>query len=346
MQNYNSKFKIIKKTFYFLLVFLSFNFLLLSFHHIFAQDVSSITVYPTIQDIQVNPGEKTRAQVSFRNSSDTVATGDVRVADFIIVDKTGRTEIIEGAKVKPKYSASSWVKLSDDFIAIPKNETVTVNLFITPPAELTACGYYALVYFESNPGTIKKLGGVTESVSTVTSKIGAIVNFTTEGRICQESVSITKLDGPKFLEYGPISVTVDLLNSGDIHLTPKGTVFATNLLDGYVDQQTLKEQRIFPESVKEYQQTLGGKWMLGRYKVTTNVVYGQKTPKTVSQTIYVWVFPWRVATMIILTLIIVIFLIRSAINKIVKKEVFLEQEIKEEKAEIDKLRETLKRRQD
>ncbi len=310
-----------------------------------AQDVTSITVFPAVQDVKVTPGEKTRAQVTFYNRSDQVTVGDVKVADFVVVDKQGKTEIIEDPKLKPKYSASSWVRLSDDFIAIPKNESVGLNLFITPPNDLTSCGYYALVYFQPNPGVIKRLGAKTESASAITSKIGAILNFTVQGKQCQELVSITNLSAPFFSEYGPVPVTLDLLNNGDIHLSPKGTVFATNVLGAYVDQQSLKELRIFPERTKEYQLTLGGKWMLGRYKIVSNISYGQ-TPKTASAIAYVWVFPWRVALLVALTLIVLYLLVKSAFDRMNKKEAFLEKEIEEEKEEIEKLREALKKRQE
>jgi len=334
------------KLFRLFLASLTFTFLLaFSLVKVHAQDITSITVFPAVQDIKVMPGEKTRAQVTFYNKSGEVTVGDVKVADFVVVDKQGKTEIIEDPKLKPKYSASSWIKLSDDGIAIPKNESVTLNLYITPPNDLTSCGYYALVYFQPNPGAVKRLGTSSEAGSNITSKIGALLNFVVQGKQCKEFVSISNLTAPAFLEYGPVPVTLELRNNGDIHLSPKGTVFATNLFGAYVDQQSLKELRIFPERTKEYQLALGGKWMFGRYKIASNISYGQ-TPKTTSSTTYVWVFPWRAGLLFVLTMILIYLLAKSTIDRVYKKEAVLEKEIEEEKAEIDKLREALKKRRD
>lgn len=325
---------------------LIFAFLLLTFP-VKAQETVAYTVFPAVQDIKVTPGQKTRAQIQFRNNSDTLSIGNIKVADFIVIDKSGSTQILEDQLLKPKYSASSWIKLSDETnVAIPKNEIVTITLYITPPPVLTSCGYYALVYYQPNPSAVKRLGAANqEAASSVTTKIGGLLNFVVEGKQCQENMFISQIKSPGFLEYGPVSLTVDLANTGDIHLTPSGYATMTNMFGSFVDQQNFKEQRIFPSKAKQYELSLGQKWMFGRYKVTLTAVYGA-SHKRLTDTVYVWVLPWRVGLIILLAAIIIFTLIRNFYKKIINKEISLEKEINQEKEEIAKLREALKKRKD
>ncbi len=312
----------------------------------FAQDTAAYSVFPAVQDIKVTPGVKTRAQVQFRNNSDSLAIGTVKVADFIITDKKGTTQIIEDSTLKPTYSASSWITLSDTTnVAIPARQSVLITMYITPPPVLTSCGYYAMVYYEPNPAAIKRLGTGQEAATSVTTKIGALLNFVAQGRQCNENMSFSQVNFPSFLEYGPIPLSIDLANNGDIHLSPTGYATLTNLFGSYVDQQNLPDRRIFPGKIKNYELSLGHKWMFGRYKITLLASYGSNNQR-LTDTVYVWVLPWRVMLVVLLTLVILFVLGRNFYTKLMKKESVLEEEITEEKAEIEKLREALKKRKD
>lgn len=308
-----------------------------------AQEISTITVFPAVQDIKVNPGERTRTQIQFRNASDEVISGQIKVADYVIGDKNGTPYLIEDQALKPKYSASSWIKPADDFIAIPKNEIVGVNMTITPPRELTSCGYYALVYFQPDAGQLKRLGGEEKSsASQVTTKIGALINFVVNNKTCIENIEISKLEGATFQEYGPISINYDLLNTGDIHLSPRGLVNLTDFLGKYVDSQTLKEQRIFPERAKEYKASIGQKWMIGKYKINVSASYGDG--KTVNRSIYVWVFPWKIALAVLLSIIVITLIVKNMMNAYTRKEAALEAEVKKEREEIEELKKQIRKR--
>jgi len=262
-----------------------------------AVDATSITVYPTIQDIKVTSGIEIRTQINFRNGGNKTLMGNIKVADYEVIDKQGSIRLIENENMKPKYAASSWLTLLDDFIAIPKGETVPVTIVIIPPPDLTACGYYSLVYFQ--PSEKSELDYLN-----VSTKIGGFLNFIVDNKTCNEKISITHVDTPTFLENGPIPIAFALLNQGDIHLTPSGFISASDILKQFVDQKSIKEMKIFPEKEKEYSASVGKKWMFGRYKILINVSYGLTVPKTISKIVYVWVFPWKIFILILLALIV------------------------------------------
>ena len=84
--------------------------------------------------------------------------------------------------------------------------------------------------------------------------------------------------------------------------------------------------------------------MIGKYKVDLTGSYGD-TGQALTAVSYVWVFPWKVALVIILTIIIMIFIANKLYKNIVVKETTLEEELKEEHEEIEKLKQQLRKRE-
>lgn len=303
-----------------------------------------LTVFPAIQDKEVTPGEKTRIQIQFRNSGEDPIPGVVGVADYVITDKTGTPRLVENGKIKPKYGAASWIKPAVGRITLPANDFVTVDLYVTVPKDISSCGHYAVVYFETEPNSVPlTIGGNRESASVITNKIGGLVNFTTSSLNCTENAQLNNFKLPQFLEHGPVTVNFDILNLSDAHITPQGVVIAQNMLGRNIDQQTLKEQRIFPEAAKSYTSKIGEKWMIGKYTFTVMASYGTQN-KRLTQTVSVIIFPWKEVAIGILGLIIIILLLHKAFKNVTHKEQELRAELVREQSEIEQLKEQLKKR--
>lgn len=309
-----------------------------------AQDVLPLTVGPARQQIIVNPGEQAAFTIRYYNQSDTNIAGLVKVADFVVQDKEGSPRIVDDATLaSPKYSGSAWVTLPADRISIPAQDKTTLQASLSVPADARPGGRYISVYFEPAIGVPQALGA--QSMGTGTApRIAALIYVRVAGPIT-ESAMVSNMFAKSFYEYGPIEVTSEILNRGDYHIRPRGVISISDTLGGIADQSPLKEENIFPDAARSYLNTLGTKWMVGRYKISLVGTFGEQG-QALERSIYVWVFPWKVATVILLSIIITILLFRNFYRKIVMKEATLEQEIEHEKEEIEKLREELKRRKE
>jgi len=312
----------------------------------FAQSKVDLTVYPAVVEQEIKPGTPSRFLLQFKNNSDTLINGNIKVADYIISDKQGTPILVEGQQLSLKYAAAKWLTPLDSQIAIPPNDYTTVNVTINPPQEVGPCGHYAIVYFE--PFELPAVGGAKSkaatSESSVINKIGALINLRTVSKTCKEDMSVLGFTVPQFLEYGPVKVTFDLYNKGDVHITPSGTLTVANLMNSEVDSVGIKEQRIFPETAKSYEATVGQGFMMGRYSITLQGKYGNANLPFVKMA-YIWVFPWRAALVILLTLIILGIIARAVYKNIVVKESSLEEELSDEKKEIEKLKKELGKRE-
>lgn len=340
MKNKNLKLKIKKIFFQFAIFYLLFTIS----SPVFAQTTLPLTVIPARHQIEVEPGEKYSLTVNFYNQSESPISGFFQVADFIVVDEKGTIQLIENPDDAPvKYSASKWVNLLYNKATLPANEKVSLQVDINVPKDAHPGGRYLAIFFQSAE-TLKKQNENKEEAGSGTSlRISSLVYIKVKGEI-KEKALISRFFAPNFLEYGPIKITTDILNRGDYHITPRGVFTLTNYFGAAVDQKTLKEKNIFPETSRNYQVELGKKWLIGRYKIDFLGSYGEKG-QALTAAIYVWVFPWRIALIIVLTLIIVYLVATNLYKSLIVKEASLEEEIKKEKEEIERLKKQLEKRE-
>ena len=303
-----------------------------------AQSILPLTVAPARQQVTINPGEDTPITVKFYNQSDAPLSGFVKVADFVVQDDKGTPTLVEDStQVSPKFSGSAWVTLPYDRMTIAPNDRTIVQASLKVPANARPGGRYVAIYFEPT----SPLTQVGEAGASITPRIVSLLYVRVNGPIT-EYAFISDLFAQSFREYGPIAVTAQISNKGDYHIRPRGTFTLSNMF-GTTEQSTLNEVNIFPDALRTYTASIGSKWMLGRYQITLTAQYGDKA-QTIERSIYVWVFPWRVALVILLSLIILILLGRSVYKGVVLRESSLEEELSREREEIEKLKHELHKR--
>lgn len=338
MKNSNFKFQILKIII--CLLFVSWKLFLGT--SVKAQTSLPLTVIPARNQIEVEPGEKISLSINFYNQSTESISGFFKAADFIVDDNQGTPRLIEDYSLAPvKYSASQWVNLLYDRATLPANEKVNLQVDIKVPNDARPGGKYVAVFFESIGTTPNQTNTNKEAGSGTAVRIASLIYIKVKGPITEKAI-ISRFFAPSFFEYGPIKITTDILNRGDYHIAPRGAITLTNMLGGLVDQKVIKEKNIFPDSLRNYQVELGKKWLVGRYKVNLSASYGANG-QALTAAAYVWVFPWRVAIVILLTLIIIILFASNLYKNFVKKELSLEEEIAKEKEEIEKLKEQLRK---
>jgi hypothetical protein len=338
MRKNTSIFKII------LIVILATTYYLLATNYSYAQQAVNMTVVPPQQDISANPGEETRIQIKFLNKTDEPISGYIKKADFLVLDKEGTPTLFDSSAANNRFTASSWLTPSEDKVTIAANNQYISTVYIKVPKDAYPCGHYASIYFEP---VAPSLGGQEikmESASSVAFRLSSLIYFNIKG-VCRENAYVSKITASQFLEYGPIKVDLDILNRSDYYVTPQVALQSINMLNNPVTTQVLPLKNIFPDMMRNYSADLGSKWMIGRYKIALSGGYG-KMGKSLTAYTYVWVFPWRFAIIILLALLVIILVGKSIIDQMNKKSNILEHEIAEEKAEIEKLREALKKRSD
>lgn len=310
---------------------------------------SQIAVAPSRQELVIDPGEVKAINVKFINQEDTPISGLLKAVDFIVEDKEGTPTFLEETititgttLISPRFSAASWVSLPYDRITIAGKDQVTVNAKITAPPDARPGGRYLAIYFEPGGTLPEKIGVPREAASPVAMKIAGLVYIRVSGPITEDAY-VVRFAAPRFSEYGPIPITTEILNRGDYHIRPLGTITLTNMLGREVDKVELKEANIFPDVSRIFENEVGQRWMWGKYKAQLAATFGEQG-KALTATVFFWVFPWKLASAIILAIIILVLLLTTFYRRIKHRQEELELKLAEEEKEIAELKEKLEKR--
>ncbi len=309
-----------------------------------AQSRLPMTVAPARQEITINPGESSAVNIRFYNFSESPVSGIIKVADFIVDNSQGTPRIIEDfSQLSPRFSAQAWATIPYDQITIAANDKVSLQAKINVPIDARPGGRYLAVYFEPTVSVPQAVGAEKEAGTGVSVRIASLIYLRVAGPIAEKAL-ISRFFAPGFFEYGPIKVETQVMNRGDLHIRPRGVITMTNVFGAPVDQINIKEENIFPDVVRNYESSLGKKWMMGKYKLSLTASYGDQG-QVLERFIYVWVFPWRVALAVVLTIIVLGLLVSNFYKNIIVKETSLEEELKKEKDEIEKLKQMLRKKE-
>jgi len=308
-----------------------------------AQQILPLSVIPPKQEVLINPGETYTTEVKFSNQSDTNITGTVTVSDFIVEDSSGtpvfldNPQVIGTTTIAAKYSPAKWTTLGVDRAMIQSKSNFAIPVTISVPKNAAPGGRYVAVLFQPN-NDITVNGNSQGQIQAVKIRLASLIYIRVAGPIT-ESASVIKFQAPGFLEYGPVLVATSVMNNGDYHVTPQGTVTMVDMFGRTIAKADLDSKNIFPGTSRDYTTILGEKLMFGKFNLTLNATYGENNDKVLTSSLVLWIFPWKVATAILLGLVIIILVIVLSYKRFVKREKKLVEELKEEHTELEALKE-------
>lgn len=263
-----------------------------------AQEViRTMTITPPTASFELNPGDTAEGQMKLINDSPNPITFNVGVQDYIVVDTIGTPNILPPNTLNAKYSAASWIGVTPSRFTVMPGQRQTVDYFIQIPRDAKPGGHYAAAIYTADSKTEQQTG------SAVSAQIGTLFYVTVKGPVT-ENASVTKFFTNSFQEYGPVKILTQIKNMGGLHISPKGTVQVTGLF--FNKTQDLPTHNIFPETSRDFENIFGSNLMIGRYKAVLLASYGINNNLPLTATLYFWVFPWRLALVIVLAAIAII----------------------------------------
>lgn len=277
-----------------------------------------LEISPPLIDLKADPGQTITTQVKVRNVTKDTLVVKAQYEDFVAGDEEGHAKVLLDEKDKSPYSIKDWLNTPSS-VTLASGERKTVDISIVVPKDASPGGHYGIVRFTGAPPELED-SGVSLSAS-----IGTLILVNVSGNVTQSAKIVelfTSQKGKKagFFEYGPVSITTRLENTGNIHFKPKGTVQVTNMLgkNVYVGQFNSDNRNVLPGSIRRFEQTLDKKLMFGRYKVRADVVYGTDN-QIASQTTTFWVIPYKLIAIILLAVILLVIALRQYNKFIIKR---------------------------
>ncbi len=256
-----------------------------------------LTIVPPSKEYTVNPGDKFEGDLKLINDSNTSLTFNAGTQDFIVEDTHGTPTILPAGTLGKRFSAAAWIGLVPGIFTVAPHEKIVIHYYLQIPSDARPGGHYAAIVYSPT-----ELIGDKGTGTAVQTQLGTLFSIDVNGPITEQAV-VTNFSSNKFQEYGPVHIMTQIHNYGDLHIKPKGSIAITNMWGKRVATLPLDEHNIFPTAARDFVNVFDSKWMIGKYTAQLLASYGRKNNLPLVATISFIVFPWKIALIIILTII-------------------------------------------
>ncbi len=259
-----------------------------------ATPAEAATVGPTKIQLNANPGQTIEGQIFLKNDG---TQSQIFYPSF----ETFREQ--NGSKTfsTTPSDLTSWFKLPSS-VTLAGGESRSIPFSLTVPKKASPGGHYAVMWWSTASASQKS----DKHVSIVT-RAGILVYLQVSGDI-KESGSLS-LSGPNFLIGFPANFNVSFDNTGNVELTPQGTLDIKNIFGGLAASLPFNQGGviILPQSSNEFSLSWKGDggFYFGFYKVILNASYGHSN-QSASQSHWLFLVSWNILY-ILLGIIILIF---------------------------------------
>ncbi len=264
------------------------------------QPTRTFTLVPPTVEQSLNPGEVAEGLIKIINDSNETLTFTATTQDFIVEDNEGVPTILPPNTLSNKYSAASWLAAYPGKFTVGPHEKYELNYYLQVPMDAKPGGHYAAVIYK--PDELIKVEGTGTAVNT---QVGTLFYVDVKGDI-KESASVTKFSANRFQEYGPVKIETQIKNLGDLHVKPIGQITITDILGRKIASLTLPEHNIFPEAVRNFENTLDKKVLFGPFTAKLTATYGKDNNLPLVATLTFWVLPWKIMLVVILIVVAII----------------------------------------
>lgn len=289
--------------------------------------VSALTISPPLMEIDVNRGEVINKEIKIISESNTDEIYYPTTADFTARGEEGEPGFLD-SKETNSYSLASWIEIDDTPIGLKKNERKKIPFTIKIPSNAEPGGHYGVIFFSTQPPTLKQ----GQTAIGVTGKIGSLILVRVAGDIKEEGrlAEFNTANKNKFFNHLPIEFITRFENTGNVHLKPQGEIKITNIFGKKMTQILVNDKggNVLPNSIRKFKSvwekmqgsTIQNKgffaelkneknnFAFGRYKAELKLINYGKQVKTV------WIIPWRILLILIIILAFVIFILRLLVK--------------------------------
>ena len=277
---------------------------------------SGISISPISEIVQLSSGAVSEDSFTVTNSGTDPVNFEVYVAPYSYIYSDADDSYSLGFTHENDYTQlTRWTEIMDTsgnyvknpHFTIDGNSSMDINYRIVAPSNMPAGGQYAVIFVhtiadrnasgistETSPGII--IYGRGEGETTLSAEISDLAI----------SKTITKEIEAKPTTVNHINATAKVKNTGNIDFNATGVLKVEGIFGGthYETQDIKARTSVIPESElvlsDEWENTPG----FGLYKVTWTVTAAGES-QTISQIIFINPVPFVIATIILLTIIVV-----------------------------------------
>lgn len=273
-----------------------------------------LEISPPVLELNANPGQTITVTLSLRDITSGPLVVTSKADDFGAKDETGNPEILLDETGATRYSLKYWFPTLP-LLTLQSQQQQKISIPIVVPANAEPGGHYGVIRFTGLPPNISSTG------VSLSASLGVLVLLRVAGTITEHLTDVQFFASQNghtsgFFEYGPITLSERIRNTGDVHVQPVGYVSVYDMFGRRIDKVPVSNptHNILPDSIRRFDQTLSQRYLFGPYHASYTVVYGE-SKQQLSASMVFWVIPWRLIIIVLVALIALIFLIRTGIRR-------------------------------
>jgi cytoskeletal protein RodZ len=312
---------------FFILIILFVSFFSCKFAFAQADEKIVLSISPPLIKVNMNPGETYNSSIKLVNNNNQIIKVYVQAADFKSGDLGGVEFITSGQEGGYQYSLAKWLQYDSAPIEIAPQETKEIPFTIKLPIDAEPGGHYAALLTGTNPPENIQGSGIK-----ISSMLASLIMLTVNGQIEQQGEIKEFSTDKNFYNEPKVKFNINFLNSGNIHLQPRGEIKVYNFLNKEEGTISINQQteygNVLPQSQRKWEFSWGGKksiFDMGRFKAILFLTFGDKAQETVSQTVYFWVIYLKPLLTLTFSFLLLIFIVIFSIRRYIRKAVIRAQ---------------------
>jgi hypothetical protein len=153
-------------------------------------------------------------------------------------------------------------------------------------------------------------GQVVSQVNLIT-RVAVLLFVRIKGPVLESSYLKDFTADKNFYEQGPVSFKITSENTGNVYLSPYGSIQVKDILGRTVDTRQVDPWFILPKSDRVRQITWNSNFLIGKYTALLTLHRGYMDSKDVVdvKSIDFWVIPWKIIAVGLIVLILIILLV-------------------------------------
>jgi len=278
-----------------------------------AANTGNIAVGPGKTELLLAPGDSYILNISATNMS-----GMTKIVKFTTEDMGASndpsTPIQFLGDQKGPYSLKDFVKPEVEQITLLSGSRVTMPVTISIPMGVAPGGLYGaiMVAAENLPGvsSVVDNGQAVSQVNLIT-RVGVLLFIRIKGDVLESSYLKDFTADKNLYEKGPVSFKITSENTGSVYLSPYGSIEVKDMFGRTVDQRDIDPWFVLPKSDRSRAISWNSNFLFGKYVAVLSLHRGYMNATDVAdtKTVNFWVIPWKIVTVGLIVLILVIWLL-------------------------------------
>jgi hypothetical protein len=228
--------------------------------------VQGIGISPTSQLVTIVPGGVSHGTLTAINDGDTTVTYHLYATDYGVSGESYKG-VFTSASSNSNVSSATWFGLPAGNFKIAPQQEIVFPYTIAVPKNAVVGGHYAAVFIQTVPPVVSGGAMVTEI-----QRVGTLFYMTVSGNLINTG-NLLPLEVPWLQSTPPVSASLRLTNTGNVHFLAQGTAELYSPFGKVVGSQVAFKGEVLPDTTRLFDLHLPESSPIGVFRVTANVNY-------------------------------------------------------------------------